>query len=103
MGSSQSGLGRWQDNKGLIPRICEGIFARVTAAKDSNTKFSAHVSYLEIYNEKVKDLLSGPGKAKDTHSLKVREHPQTGPFVDGLTVHEVCYFFPLFFTAHFTN
>lgn len=39
-------------------------------------------SYLEIYNERVRDLLS-EGKSATTHSLKVREHPKTGPFVEG--------------------
>ena len=41
-------------------------------------------SYLEIYNEKVRDLLRPqhkPGKA--THTLKVREHPKEGPYVQG--------------------
>lgn len=37
-------------------------------------------SYLEIYNEKVRDLLN----EKHTKStLKVREHPQKGPYVQG--------------------
>ncbi|EGD83650.1 hypothetical protein PTSG_04256 [Salpingoeca rosetta] len=71
---------------GLIPRICEGIFERVVAETDETTKFVATVSYLEIYNERVRDLLTNsPAKTQ----LKVREHPKTGPFVDGLSVHEV--------------
>lgn len=36
--------------------------------------------YLEIYNEKVKCLLN-PSK----ENLRVREHPSTGPYVDGIT------------------
>ena len=41
------------------------------------------VSYMEIYNEKVHDLLD-PGQYK--HSLKVREHSVLGPYVDGLAL-----------------
>jgi hypothetical protein len=37
------------------------------------------VSFLDLYNEKVYDLLS----TSDSSKLRVREHPQTGPFVEG--------------------
>ena len=43
--------------------------------------FTVEVSYLEIYNERVWDLLN-PGC---TSSLKVREHPITGPYVEDLS------------------
>ena len=36
-------------------------------------------SYLEIYNERVRDLLKG----KTQHTLRVREHPKDGPYVQG--------------------
>eukprot|EP00051_Salpingoeca_urceolata_P028066 m.484753 g.484753 ORF g.484753 m.484753 type:complete len:1036 (+) comp23533_c0_seq1:198-3305(+) len=77
---------------GLIPRISEGIFDRVGHSPD-DTEFSAKVSYLEIYNEKVRDLLRVDPKAKGKEpvyqNLRVREHPQTGPYVEGLTAHDV--------------
>lgn len=44
------------------------------------TTHRVQVSYLEIYQERVADLLK-----QDTHSLKVREHPKKGPYVQGLT------------------
>ena len=43
------------------------------------------MSYLEIYNERVKDLL----RKDSEHNLKVREHPQTGPYVEDLSKHLV--------------
>lgn len=43
------------------------------------------VSYLEIYNERVKDLL----RKRSEHNLRVREHPQTGPYVENLSKHLV--------------
>ena len=52
------------------------------------------VSYLEIYNERVKDLLrtsSNPSSsnANSEHNLKVREHPRNGPYVENLSKHLV--------------
>ena len=48
------------------------------------------VSYLEIYNERVKDLLSSSNSQTDTgHKLKVREHPKEGPYVENLSKHLV--------------
>ena len=38
-------------------------------------------SYLEIYNEKVRDLLKQDNKSQ--HSLRIREHPKDGPYVQG--------------------
>ena len=49
------------------------------------TKYRVEVSYLEIYNERVKDLL----QKGSTHNLKVREHPTTGPYVQDLSKHLV--------------
>ncbi len=48
-----------------------------------------HYSYLEIYNERVRDLLKGGGGEKPQHSLRVREHPKDGPYVQG----KICFDF----------
>lgn len=45
--------------------------------------FSLFVSYLEIYNERVGDLLR-PAKGREKFNLKVREHPKEGPYVQGM-------------------
>mmetsp|Transcript_9007 Transcript_9007/g.23194 ORF Transcript_9007/g.23194 Transcript_9007/m.23194 type:complete len:1067 (+) Transcript_9007:151-3351(+) len=76
---------------GLIPRICSGIFERASKEKekDADSSFVAEVGYLEIYNEKVRDLLGEKKNASGFHNLRVREDPKLGPFVDGLTSHTV--------------
>ena len=51
-------------------------------------EFTTHVSYLEIYNERVKDLLS----REPDHNLRVREHPRLGPYVQKLTHHLVTHY-----------
>jgi kinesin family protein 5 len=43
--------------KGLIPRIVEQIFAAIVMA-DSSIEYTVKVSYMEIYMEKIKDLLA---------------------------------------------
>ncbi|XP_076312392.1 kinesin-like protein 98A isoform X1 [Tachypleus tridentatus] len=72
--------------EGLIPRICEAMFSRMKSKSNSGTTFRTEVSYLEIYNEKVKDLLK---KSSNQHSLRVREHPKFGPYVQDLSHHLV--------------
>lgn len=91
-GKSYSMMGYGE--KGLIPRICEGIFTRSKKLKDKDDtmNFACDVEYLEIYNEKVRDLLSNAPKGKVNHALRVREDPKRGPFVDGLTARTVTSF-----------
>lgn len=48
------------------------------------------VSYIEIYNERIYDLLgSGGGGCDRREALRVREHPDTGPYVEGVACHLV--------------
>ncbi|OWF53130.1 kinesin-like protein KIF16B isoform X2 [Mizuhopecten yessoensis] len=83
-GKSYSMMGS-HDDPGLIPRICQELFSRMT---DEDTSYKAEVSYLEIYNEKVRDLLK-QSSANKLHSLRVREHPKLGPYVQDLSKHTV--------------
>ncbi|CAL4135202.1 unnamed protein product, partial [Meganyctiphanes norvegica] len=62
----------------------------VDAHRKDETTTKVEVSYLEIYNERVKDLLrEGNKTGKQAHSLRVREHPKLGPIVEGLSTHLV--------------
>ncbi|XP_068451762.1 kinesin-like protein KIF16B isoform X2 [Clinocottus analis] len=73
---------------GLIPRFCEGLFSRIAAAtRWDEASFRTEVSYLEIYNERVRDLLRR--KSTQTYNLRVREHPKDGPYVEDLSKHLV--------------
>lgn len=40
---------------------------------------------MEIYNEKVRDLLEEKSSTQNIVQLKVREHPKSGPYVQGMT------------------
>ncbi|RVE76749.1 hypothetical protein OJAV_G00012140 [Oryzias javanicus] len=73
---------------GLIPRICEGLFSRISDSSGCDeASFRTEVSYLEIYNERVRDLLRR--KSTQTYNLRVREHPKDGPYVEDLSKHLV--------------
>ncbi|XP_032969577.1 kinesin-like protein KIF17 isoform X2 [Rhinolophus ferrumequinum] len=69
--------------RGIIPRAFEHIFESVQCAE--NTKFLVRASYLEIYNEDVRDLLGADTKQK----LELKEHPEKGVHVKGLSMHTV--------------
>ncbi|EPS38579.1 hypothetical protein H072_7699 [Dactylellina haptotyla CBS 200.50] len=78
-GKSYSMMG-YGEEYGIIPKICQNIFERMAGEKDPNITSTVEVSYLEIYNEKVRDLLNPSNKG----ALKVREHPSLGPYVEDL-------------------
>lgn len=66
--------------KGIIPNAFAHIFGHIAKAQD-NQKFLVRVSYMEIYNEEVRDLLG-----KDvSKSLEVKERPDIGVFVKDLS------------------
>ncbi|XP_036300688.1 stAR-related lipid transfer protein 9 isoform X2 [Pipistrellus kuhlii] len=73
---------------GLTPRICEGLFVREEECASPPSSCRIKVSFLEIYNERVRDLLKPPDKKK-SYTLRVREHPEMGPYVQGLSQHVV--------------
>lgn len=59
-----------------------------TEAEEGQTfKTEVEVEYMEIYNEKIRDLFSGSKEHKD--SMKVREHPKKGVYVEGV-IRKVC-------------
>ncbi|KAJ8365920.1 hypothetical protein SKAU_G00147510 [Synaphobranchus kaupii] len=86
-GKSYTMMGNPGDS-GLIPRICEGLFSRIAGmTRWDEASFRTEVSYLEIYNERVRDLLRR--KSTKTYNLRVREHPKDGPYVEDLSKHLV--------------
>ena len=64
---------------GIIPRIMKDIFGGIVDV-DEEWEFLVHVSYIEIYLEKIRDLLD-PSKT----NLRVREDKTKGVWVDGCT------------------
>eukprot|EP00981_Chlorochromonas_danica_P013799 scaffold6861_cov248-Ochromonas_danica.AAC.2 len=65
--------------RGIIPNSFQHIFEYVSSAQDR--QFLVRASYLEIYNEDIRDLLSKDPK----NSLDIKENIDTGVYVKGLT------------------
>lgn len=65
-------------HRGIVPRAFEHIFDYI-AANQETKQFAVTVTYVELYNDEVRDLLS---KTPD-QKLKVREHPTKGVYVQG--------------------
>ena len=86
-GKSYSMVG-YGENKGIVPISCNEIFRRIGENKDPDKSYEVQVSMLEIYNEKVQDLLINPNKRPQS-GLKIRESKVLGIFVDGLSKHPV--------------
>ncbi|XP_067428189.1 kinesin-like protein KIF13B isoform X2 [Thunnus thynnus] len=70
------------EQPGLIPRLCSSLFSRIVQEAREGETFTVEVSFMEIYNEKVRDLLDPKGNRQ---ALRVREHKVLGPYVDGLS------------------
>ncbi|CAI5442480.1 unnamed protein product [Caenorhabditis angaria] len=87
-GKSYTMMGKANDPEemGIIPRLCNDLFERIDNNNDKNIQYSVEVSYMEIYCERVKDLLN----PNSGGNLRVREHPLLGPYVDDLTKMAVC-------------
>ena len=65
--------------KGIIPRMVENIFARIDITPE-DIEFTVNVSMIEIYNEKIRDLLE-PGKK----NLTIHENKEMGIYVGDMT------------------
>ncbi|XP_065092831.1 kinesin-like protein unc-104 isoform X2 [Ochlerotatus camptorhynchus] len=81
-GKSYTMMGKQEENQeGVIPMICKDLFYRIQDTETVDLKYSVEVSYMEIYCERVRDLLNPKNKG----NLKVREHPLLGPYVEDLS------------------
>ena len=78
------------DNAGIIPRAYADIFDSVALsnAENKDKRFLIHASYLEIYNENVRDLLT-KNESNITSHLELKEHPERGVYVKNLSMHQI--------------
>ena len=75
------------DHIGLIPRAIVHIFEGKEAEEDDDTLFDVRVSYIEIYNEEIKDLLQNDPNLK--YEIKMSDSKGTDVYVTNLKVEEV--------------
>uniref|UniRef100_A0A665X0C8 Kinesin-like protein KIF14 n=1 Tax=Echeneis naucrates TaxID=173247 RepID=A0A665X0C8_ECHNA len=69
------------EEAGVIPRFCCELFSRLASMEDKEVKCHVEMSYFEVYNEKIHDLLVTRDEPNQRRMpLRVREHPVHGPF-----------------------
>lgn len=67
------------EQRGIIPRMVTGFFEQISSQPE-DIEFAMKVSFVEIYNEKIRDLLD-PKKT----NLKIHENKQQGVYVKDMT------------------
>lgn len=87
------------DDTGIVPRLVESLFEHIRVNPD-NAQFRITTSFLQIYMEQITDLLApipfdnnrGSYSARNQNASKtltIREDPETGIFVHGLTLKKI--------------
>lgn len=69
------------ENLGLMIRAISDLFTLIE--KEKNRAYSIQISYIEVYNETLKDLLSEKNNEKD---IDIRNDPQKGVSLIGATI-----------------
>ncbi|XP_068928112.1 kinesin-like protein KIF3C [Petaurus breviceps papuanus] len=80
-GKTYTMQGTWAEpeQRGVIPSAFEHIFTHIS--RSQNQQYLVRASYLEIYQEEIRDLLSKePGKR-----LELKENPETGVYIKDLS------------------
>ncbi len=84
-GKSYSIFG-YQNNKGIVPMLCEELLNGKTLIEDDKHSYELKIGMIEIYNEKIQDLLAPfEQRQQNKEGLKIRENPQTGVYVEKQT------------------
>ncbi|XP_075040273.1 kinesin-like protein KIF14 [Mixophyes fleayi] len=87
-GKSYTMMG-FDEELGIIPRFCDHLFSWIQTAKQQ-VSFHMEISYFEVYNEKIHDLLVFKAEnGQKKQPLRVREHPLLGPYVEDLSTNVV--------------
>ena len=68
------------ENRGMVPRCVEQIFKTISDKSSSDLKFMVRISYLQIYNDNISDLLR-----QERTGLSIREDKKKGIYVEGLS------------------
>ncbi|XP_027025174.2 kinesin-like protein KIF9 isoform X2 [Tachysurus fulvidraco] len=86
---TMTGASESYKQRGIIPRAIQDVFHEIDTRVDYS--FSVRLSFLEIYNETLVDLLASVkgGQTKHCGTLSVVEEPEGAVSVKGLSLHPV--------------
>jgi hypothetical protein len=73
--------------RGVIPKSFDHIFDNISKA-GSGKRFLVRVSFMEIYNEEIRDLLGDDSKKR----LELKEDKEKGVYVKDLTVSSLAFY-----------
>jgi len=78
------------EQRGLLPRCAAGILSQAQALRDAGAEVDVMASCIEIYNNRLYDLLApaAPDRApasKKQERLEIRSHPAVGVYVPNLS------------------
>lgn len=65
--------------RGIMLNVFDFIFDQIQDDNEHQREYLVYISYLEIYNEEIRDLLS-----KDSEKLALKEAADKGVYVKGL-------------------
>ncbi|KAM7387978.1 hypothetical protein PAMP_024182 [Pampus punctatissimus] len=78
------------EEAGVIPRFCQELFSKLASMENEEVKCHVEMSYFEVYNEKIHDLLVTRDEPNQRRMpLRVREHPVHGPYIEELSANVV--------------
>ncbi|KAG7157424.1 kinesin-like protein KIFC1-like 1, partial [Homarus americanus] len=80
-----------EELEGMIPRTVKHIFSTMKQLKDKGWTYKVEASFLEIYNETIRDLLASPKESKNlTYDIKLTDSKKNDTFVTNLKVTMRC-------------
>lgn len=71
-----------KENQGIIPKAFEHVYGFIDDQSNVEKRFLVRCSYVEIYNEEIRDLLGPDPNTK----LELKENKEKGVFVKDLTI-----------------
>lgn len=75
----------YSEENGIIPRIINYLFSELKIFNIKTKKYLVYVSFLQIYNENIYDLLDEEQNIERQTSLKIGEDKLNGIYVEDLT------------------
>ena len=72
------------EKEGIIPRMIHHVFHEILCSDNSNIEYTVKVSIIEIYMEKIKDLID-----ISKNNLQIHESKEKGVYIDNLSEYYV--------------